>query len=433
MATISAVVCPGCGALCDELEVDVEGNRIVRVRNACSVGATKFLNYWRDRPPQPLVKDGEGFKPISLEEAVDRIATMLVEADYPLIYGWSLTSCEAQKLGVELAELVGGVLDNNTTVCHGPTILGVQEVGEPTCTLGEVKARADLIIYWGCNPPEAHGQHPKRYTLEPRGRFRERAERRLVVVDVRETPIARQADRFLRIEPNHDYELLTALRLALENEEIEEDEVGGVPVREIEDLAEEMRRCEFGALFFGLGLTMTAGKYRNIDAALRLVRELNRWTKFAIMPMRGHFNVTGANKVSTWQTGFPYAVDLSRGHPWYNPGETTAVDILARGDNDATLVVAADPVASFPRKAVAHLVSQPLAVVDPQLSLTARMADIVIPSAYVGIEAEGTAYRMDGVALLLKKLLEPPEGVYPDEVILRRIVDRVRALKAGGG
>ena len=162
-----------------------------------------------------------------------------------------------------------------------------------------------------------------------------------------------------------------------------------------------------------------------------LVKDLNTRTKFTIMPMRGHFNVTGANTVFTWQTGYPYAVDFSMGYPRYNPGETSIIDILLRGESDAALVIASDPVAHFPRKAVEHLVKNPLIVIDPQITPTSLLADVVIPSAFVGIEAEGTAYRMDHVPLPLKKVVDPPLGILPDEEILRRILVEVRKLKEG--
>jgi formylmethanofuran dehydrogenase subunit B len=174
---------------------------------------------------------------------------------------------------------------------------------------------------------------------------------------------------------------------------------------------------------------MSMGKLRNVDAALSLIRDLNIRTKFVIMPMRGHFNVTGANTVSTWQTGYPYAVDFSLGYPRYNPGETSVVDVLLRRESDAALVVASDPVANFPKKAVEHLISNPLIVIDPHMNATAQMADILFPSAFVGIEAEGTAYRMDHVPLPLKKIVEPPKGVLSDEEILKRILSKAKKLK----
>jgi len=145
--------------------------------------------------------------------------------------------------------------------------------------------------------------------------------------------------------------------------------------------------------------------------------------------MRGHYNVSGANIVFTWQTGYPYAVDFSHAYPRYNPGETSVVDILRRGESDAGLVVASDPVSNFPQKAVQNLVKNPLIVIDPHPTPTSILADVVFPSAFVGIETEGTAYRMDRVPLPLKKVIEPPEGILSDEEILRRILLEVRRIK----
>jgi formylmethanofuran dehydrogenase subunit B len=53
------------------------------------------------------------------------------------------------------------------------------------------------------------------------------------------------------------------------------------------------------------------------------------------------------------------------------------------------------------------------------------MAEVVIPSAVTGVETDGTAYRMDGVPLPLKKVIDPPEGCLPDEEILRRLLEAI--------
>lgn len=477
MPVVKAVTCPVCGCLCDDIEATVEDGRIVKVKNSCAMSESKFLGYNGHRLLKPLVrKDGE-LAEASLKEAVSRAAEILAGADYPLLYGWSSTSCEAIRVGLELAEEVGGVIDNTSTVCHGPSALSIQDVGIPTCTLGQVRHRADLVIYWGSNPWAAHPRHIERYTSFSDGRFeknewkgylskvkastvRKRFEsairkmlpkagtpapstarrdpypallkqgRKLIVVDVRKTRSAEIADYFVQVEPNGDYELFEALRVLIRDGEIDVDKVAGVPVEYLEEIAEVMINCSFGVIFFGLGLTMSTGKLRNVDAALSLTRDLNMRTKFMIIPMRGHFNVTGADTVFTWQTGFPYAVDFSLSYPRYNPGETTAVDVLLREESDAALVVASDPVSNFPKRAAEHMVRKPLIVIDPHMNATSQMADVVFPSAFVGIEAEGTAYRMDHVPLPLKKVVTPPKGVLNDEEILRRILSEVRKIKA---
>lgn len=479
MPSIKAVTCPVCGCLCDDIELTVQDGKIVKVKNSCAMSESKFLGYNNHRLLKPLVRKNDELVRASTKEATARAAGILAKAKYPLLFGWSSTSCEAIRVGLELAEEVGGLIDNTSTVCHGPSELSVQDVGMSTCTLGQVRHRADLVIYWGSDPWASHPRHIERYTNFSDGRFEEnewkgylskvkastarkkidsalrkvlprarvsgpspirqepypallKKGRRLVVVDVRRTRTAEIADYFVQVEPNKDYELFQALRALIRDDEIDVDKVAGIPVEYLEEIAEVMINCSFGVIFFGLGLTMSRGKLRNVDAALSLTRDLNKRTKFMIVPMRGHFNVTGADTVFTWQTGFPYAVDFSLSYPRYNPGETTAVDALLRGESDASLVVASDPVSNFPRRAAEHLCRNPLIVIDPHMNATSQMADVVFPSAFVGIEAEGTAYRMDHVPLPLKRVVAPPKGVLSDEKILARILAEVRKIKAIG-
>lgn len=475
MTVVTGVSCPVCGTYCDDLELIVEDNKIIEVKNGCAMGAAKFLNFNTHRTKTPLIRKNGELVEASLEEAIDKAAQILVDAHYPIIYGWSNTCCEAQRVGVALTEEVGGVMDNTATVCHGPSIMGVQDAGIPSATLGQLRHRADLIIYWASNPWAAHPRHPERYTMFSEGRFEkstwaqylsklrgemskkkiQRAsnlvlkkdfcsdycggeglsctmyqdKRRTIVIDVRKTRSADAADCFLQVEPGKDYELLQALRVLVMDGELDVDEVAGIPKETLEDLADILVNCKFGIIFFGLGLTMSKGKHRNVDAAINLTRDLNSRTKFLIMPMRGHYNVTGANIVTTWQTGYPFGVDLSNGYPRYNPGETTANDILQRGEADAMLVIASDPVAHFPKASSKRIAKIPLVVIDPEVTPTTMLADVIIPPAFAGIETEGTAYRMDHVPLPLKKIVEPPEGFISDQEILRRILQRVRELK----
>ena len=126
----------------------------------------------------------------------------------------------------------------------------------------------------------------------------------------------------------------------------------------------------------------------------------------------------------TWQTGYPFAVSLARGYPQYNPGEFTAVDVLARQEADAALIIASDPVAHFPRQASQWLSQIPTIVLDPEENLTARDARVFLPTAAYGISAAGTAYRMDNIPLPLKKLVDSPRPT--DEQVLDWIIERVK-------
>ncbi len=427
------VVCPVCGSLCDDgIVVLGDGGRIVEVENFCSVGASKFLNAQSEhRLKKPLMRKNGKFEEVSLEEAVKEVANILANAERPLLYGWSNAECDAHRVGLELAEEVGGIIDSTTTTCHGPTVIAVQEVGCSTCTLGEVKNRADVVVYWGSNPIHAHPRHMSRYTIFPRGFFRDKGERdrTLIVVDVRKTDAAKLADYFIQVKPGHDYEVLAAMRAILKEKPVNTGEIGGVPVSKIKEVVNVMKNAGFGALFFGMGLTMSRGKHRNVDNAIKLVADLNSYSKWIIAPMRGHYNVTGTGETFTWVTGYPFGIDFQRGFPYYNPGETTAIDVLLREEVDAALIVASDPVSHFPAAAVKHLARIPVATIEPHPTPTTEISKIVIPPAIAGIEAEGTAYRMDHVPLRLRKVVDPPEGCLPDKEILEMILDEVRKIK----
>lgn len=296
-------------------------------------------------------------------------------------------------------------------------------------TLGQIKNRADLIVFWGANPAEAHPRHTVRYSSNARGMFTPdgRGGRKVIVVDVRETRTAKNADKFILIKPGTDYEVLSALRMIVQGKgEIVPETVAGVAKSDLEEAAAMMLAAKFGVVLIGLGLTHSRGRYKNVDNALSLVADLNGFTKFVVMAMRGHYNVAGFGQVCAWSTGFPMAVDLSRGAPYFNPGETAACDLLAKREADAMMVVAADPASNFPRATVGGMVEIPVIQIDPFPNPTTLLADVVIPTAVCGIEAEGTAYRMDGLSLRMKKVVDSP---YPtDEEAVREILDRVRRL-----
>ena len=480
MTVIPNVICPICGCLCDDIEVTVENNKIVKMKNGCAVCESKMVSGYNneERLKTPLIRKDGKLVPVSTEEAIHKAAEILANAKYPLLFGWSSSTSEAQRVGVELAEELGAALDNTCSVCHGPSVMATQEVGIPMCTLGQIRHRADLIVYWGSDPWSAHPRHLERYTSFTEGRF-EKSEwkgyvqkvkaasgkkkleaavrrgmikyhpqprpqactvngppptldkkgRKVIVVDVRKTMTAEAADYFIQVEPDKDFEIFEALRMLVRDQELDVDKVGGVPVEYLKEVADAMVNCEFGVVFFGLGLTSTAGKFRNVEIAISLVRDLNMRTKFVIAPMRGHFNVTGSNMVFAWQTGYPYAIDFSRGYPQYNPGEFSAIDLLKLGDNDATLVISSDPGAHFPKSSVQQLVKKPLIVIDPHMNCTSLLGDVVIPTQWAGIEVGGTAYRMDHVPLYLRKVVEPPEGILNDEEILTRILEAVRIIR----
>ena len=483
-------VCPFCGLLCDNVIVKMLGEEIIDVEEACVIGRAKFVTYHKERVLKPLRRRENGeLIEIDLERALDEAANILADSKYPLMYGWSCTTCEAIRIGLKLAELIGAVVDNTSSVCHGPTMMAVAETGHSDFTLGFTPHYADLVIFWGWNPSHAHPNFTYRFINREGKLIRGRKGRKIIIIDVRDIAPLRpteidlkkctgcdlcadacpeiirkrsgkvglkiydidvekcrecglciricpvdafkyekDVDLYLKVAPGRDYELLTAIRMCLRDLEIEKDNVGGIDRELFQSFCEELRKARYIVLFFGVGLTHSRGKFKNIEEAIKTIQELNEHTKAIIIAMRGHFNVTGSNMVFLWTYGAPFGIDLSKRYPRYIPGVTTAVDILRRGETDAILVAGADPAASFPRDAVEHFSKVPLILLTPKLCETLKYADIIIPVALSGIECEGTAYRLDAIPIRLKKLVDPPPGVLTDYEILQALYDRVSKL-----
>jgi len=171
---------------------------------------------------------------------------------------------------------------------------------------------------------------------------------------------------------------------------------------------------------------MTRGRHFNSGAIMALATDLNEFTHFVAKPVRGHGNVTGADNVVSWQTGYPFGVNFSRGYPRFNPGEFTTVDTLSRGDADAAMIIASDPAANFPQAAIDHLHRIPVISFDTRVTSTSKLAHVAFRTSTYGINTGGTVYRMDDVPITLRPAFESP---FPsDEEILTRLKQRVRDL-----
>jgi len=433
MKVISDIVCPFCGSLCDDLEVLLDKNgQIKEVKNACQLGAAKIRgNKGGRRLLKPLIKKDGEFVEVSYDEAAEKAAEILLEAEFPIFYGFGSTEADAHRESIKLAEEVGAIWDHCPSVCHGPSVMAIQEIGLAGCTLGEIRNRSDLIIYIGSNPMEAHPRHMSRYTTFPRGFFRDKGfqERTVVVIDIRKTETAKVANQYIQIEPGGDFEFISALRAIIRGRRVKAKTVAGVPVETIAELATLMKKAKHGVVFFGLGLASTKGNHRNVDAALSLVRDLNDYTKFYVMPMRGHYNVTGAQNVLTWISGYPFAVSYLKGYPQYNPDEFSLTGVMSRQEADAAVIVASDPVGNSPKKVMEHFARIPLIVLDPYETPTTKLATVVFPVTISGVESEGTAYRMDHVPIRLRKIKPGPKGVLTDYAVLKKIIQKYRQKK----
>jgi len=421
------VACTVCGCVCDDLKITVEGERIVRAEGACELAEPWLLAQDSRRPAEAEIAG----KPVSLAAAIAKSAEILKTAKAPLIYGLSRSSTQGQRQAVRLADALGANIDTTASLCHAPSIMALQQVGESTCSLGEIRHRADLVLYWGSNPAVSHPRHMERYGAFPPGQFVPggREGRTLVVVDVQPTKTSEQADLFIQVEPGGDFDLLWTLRGLVQGLPLGDEPCAGQPMSVLRDLAERMKRCRCGVFFFGLGLTQRGVGHANVEALLRLVRDLNAFTRFHARRMRVYGDVAGADTVLCWQTGFPFSVNLARGYLRYSPGEYSANELLGRGEVDACLLVGSEGIEPLSASAKEQLRKIPVIVLDYPLADFPILEPPLVPAvkfttAVYGIHRPGTAYRMDEIPIPLRAVLKSD---YPsDDEVLSAILQATR-------
>ena len=416
--------CTRCGCVCDDLQVTVDAQRVLDFTPGCPLAESWLLSQTSgEEHPAARIAN----RSVPLVEAADEAAAILTRSRAPLIYGLSRSSTPGQRAATRLADMLGATIDTTASTCHAPSIIALQASGESTSSLGEVQNRSDLVIYWGSDPERSHPRHMERFVestgmLIPHGR----RDRHVVVVDVVETKSTAQADTFLRIEPGSDFDVLWTLRALVQGLEMVDANAGGVPLEQLAQLAERMKACRYGVVFFGLGLTRHSVAHANVEALLRLVTDLNAHTRFVVRRMRVPGDVAGADSVLCWQTGYPFSVNLARGYPRYNPGEYTANVLLERQEVDAVVLVGAEGVQFFTAQAQAYLATLPVVVLDHPGVKCPVPAAVHFTTAVYGVHRPGTAYRMDEVPIPLRGILQSP--LPADHEVLALVRERVAKM-----
>jgi formylmethanofuran dehydrogenase subunit B len=426
LRVVENFACTACGCVCDDLRLTASGDRIVRAERACALSEPWLLAQNSEFPPAAEV-DGQS---APLDEAIVRAANILRKARYPLVYGLSRSSTEGQRAAIELVESLGATIDTAASLCHAPSIVAQQQVGKVTATLGEVRNRSDLVVFWGSDPVTSHPRHWERYSVDARGRFTPdgRHSRFVVVADTERTASAEAADLFVPIESERHFEALFALRALVRGAIDQIGDCWGAPGRVLNDLAQRMKAARSGVMFFGVGLARGDSGHCNVQALLQLVTDLNDPGRWYAMRMRVQGNVVGADSVLLWQTGYPFAVNMARGYARYNPGEFSVQGMLERYEADACLIVGSDTLGWLSPQAFAHLRRIPTVILDPPDTHSAVSATVQFRTALPGIHVPGTAYRMDGIPVPLHPVLTAP---YPsDEQVLSDIRNRVKSLPA---
>jgi formylmethanofuran dehydrogenase subunit B len=140
------VTCVACGCLCDDLTVRVRDGRVSDIEGACEAGRDWFLSHGSEEDIPEACVEG---RPAGREDALARAGEILDCAKAPVVLGLNHTSTESAAAALRLADRIGAVADSDVGGVGPTNSLAVQRIGLVSATLGEVRNRADLVVFCG--------------------------------------------------------------------------------------------------------------------------------------------------------------------------------------------------------------------------------------------------------------------------------------------
>ena len=395
---VENVICLGCGCACDDIGVVIESGRITEARNACPLG----LRWFGDGSLPGAVLGGRSN---AIEDVVAEVADVLRLARAPLVYLAPDLTSEAQRAAVAIADQLHAFVDGVTSATASEGILAAQRRGRAGATLGEIRNRADVLVFWATDPALSYPRFQSRYAPNPAGVHvpNGRADRTVIAVDVGSQRGPDDADVRIQMTADEESLFLASLRGYLAGRTLG----GAAIVARVTELATRLNRARYAVIVTDAETAPqgSAAPAMRADSLIALTQSLNATTRASLCALRAGGNRNGSDTVLTWQTGFPMAVDFSRGAPRYTPEDATLAR-LARGAIDVGLLVGAAN--ALPNEVSRALRGVRTIVIGPRASESALDASIRIDTGVASIHESGIAFRADDIPLPLHAVLPTP-------------------------
>ena len=467
--------CPYCGTGC-ELNVGTRRNQIVAIKpvpdapvnhgHLCAKGryAFEFVNA-ADRIDVPMIRNRDGWRPVSWEDALSFMATRLQEISKEHgpnsigVLGSARATNEENYLTQKFARVVIGTnnVDCCARVCHTPTAAAMKLMlgtGAATNAYDDIE-KAKTILICGANATENHpivAARIKQAALK--GAV-------LIVIDPRNIELARYATVHLRLKPGTNIPLLNALAWTIVEERLADYQFAAERVAEWEQFCEFIKEftpekvatiCGVEAdlirqaarlyatgkpaiCFHGLGVTEHTQGTEGVMCLVNLALLTGNLGKpgTGINPLRGQNNVQGAAHMGCDPGILTGSISLAEARLWFEnvwhaPVPQThglnlleMMDAAEAGELKALWAIGYDVAltnADFTKTERALKSLDFVIVQDMFLNETARrFASLFLPAAS-SFEKDGTFMNAERRVQRIRKVIDPVGQSKPDWKII---------------
>jgi formate dehydrogenase major subunit len=478
-------VCTYCGVGCS-FDIWTKGRQILKVEPAhgaangvstCIKGkfGWDFVNS-PDRLTKPLIREGDGFREASWEEALSLVARRFAEIkaangpDSLAFISSSKCSNEESYLMQKLARAVIGTnnMDNCSRYCQAPATMGLWRTvgyGGDSGSISDIE-QAGLVLIIGSNTAESHPVLATRVKRSHKMRGQ-----KLIVSDLRENEMAKRADVFLHPCPGTDLFWLSAVtRYILDNglakwEFIEKwvndvevyrkslepftmeaaSERCGIPLETLTSVAHMIADADSVCILWAMGVTQHIMGSDTSTAISNLLLATGNYMRpgTGAYPLRGHNNVQGASDHGAMPNFFPgyQKVDDPEIRAKFEKGWNVTLPPKPGLDNHLMI----DAIHDGRLKAM-YVFGEELSLVDSNanyvgdalskleffvmqeifFSETCRFADVILP-ACPSLEKDGTFTSTERRIQRFYQVFEPKGESRPDWEIIQDIANRLGA------
>lgn len=407
---IEDVTCAGCCCVCDDIQVTTDGLQILEVQTTCPQGKAWFKQSELTDTMSPLI-EGEA---TSQAEAINSATQLIQQAQAPLVFGMAQSSVDSQRAAICLADQIGATIDTGFSAATR----ALQQVGEASCTIGEVRSRADLIIYWGADHLLANECHRQSLAAG-----KQDVPRTILAIGEENSSSDEFVDQMIPLENQQELETIWSLRAHLKGVDLSEQQSAGISAASLQKLITLIQQSKYIIFFYGPEFKAGPLAHRKIEALSVLIQEIqaDRRCHGISVPRAGE--TKGIENVLAWQTGYAASVNFAAGYPRYSPREYSANALLEQGESDLCILVGANPLVGLSVSAQQRLAQIPVILIGPTASELPEV-QVFLPTGVSGIHYPGSIYRFDGTPLPLRGYVST--GLLSEAGILTEIISQVK-------
>ncbi|MGD0740007.1 MAG: formate dehydrogenase subunit alpha [Terracidiphilus sp.] len=429
-----------------------------------------------DRLTKPLIREGDGFREASWDEALDLVARRFSEIktqhgpDALAFISSSKCTNEESYLMQKLSRAIIGTnnMDNCSRYCQAPATTGLFRTvgyGGDSGSISDIE-QAALVIIIGSNTAESHPVLATRIKRSHKLRGQ-----KLIVSDLRENEMAHRADLYLHARPGTDLIWLSAVTKYIFDHGLAKQEFidkwvksaeeyrkslepftlamaserTGLPVETLEKVAGMVVEADSVCICWAMGVTQHVMGSDTSTAISNLLLATGNYMRpgTGAYPLRGHNNVQGASDHGAMPNFFPgyQKVDDPEIRAKFEKAWGVALPPKPGLDNHMMIDAIHDG-----RLKSMYMFGEEISLVDSNanyvaaalekldffvmqeifFSQTCRYADVILPAS-PSLEKEGTFTSTERRIQRLYRVMEPLGESRPDWEIIVDVANRLGA------